>query len=112
MVFLTICSVQNVQNDRTDIFGLKISRNMPYGIDSYLSIMIFARIFRRKTRFSTRNSHRNHNTQVRIDSIWRISVNFQTENVRTVILHILDRTDCQQDHLKNKSKGKIPVHIF
>ena len=51
MVFLTICSVQNVQNDRTDIFGLKISRNMPYGIDSYLSIMIFAIFFRRKTRF-------------------------------------------------------------
>ncbi len=51
MMFLAICSVQNVQNDRTDIFGLKISRNMPYGIDSYLPIMIFARFFRRKTCF-------------------------------------------------------------
>ena len=51
MVFLTICSVQNVQNDRTNIFGLKISRNTPYGVNSYLSIMISVRIFRRKTCF-------------------------------------------------------------
>ena len=51
MGFLTICSVQNVQNDRTDIFGLKISRNTPYGINSYLPIMIFVRFVRRKTRF-------------------------------------------------------------
>ena len=38
MVFLTICSVQNVQNDRTNIFGLKIYRNTPYGVTSYLCI--------------------------------------------------------------------------
>ena len=51
MVFLTICSVQNVQNDRTNIFGLKISRNTPYGVTSYLSIMISVRISRQKIAF-------------------------------------------------------------
>ncbi len=47
-MFLTICSVQNVQNDRTHILGLKISRNTPYGITSYLYIMILLRIFRKE----------------------------------------------------------------
>ena len=51
MVFLAIRSVQNVQNDRTNIFGLKISRNTPYGVTSYLGIMISVRIFRQKSAF-------------------------------------------------------------
>ncbi len=53
-----------------------------------------------KTCFGTKNSHRNHNTQVRIVFILRISGNFQTKNVCTVILHILDRTDCQKHNLQ------------
>ena len=51
MVFLAIRSVQNVQNDRTNIFGLKISRNTPYGVTSYLYIMISVRCFRKKSAF-------------------------------------------------------------
>ncbi len=43
MVCWAIRSVQNVQNDRTNIFGLKISRNMQYGVNSYLCIMISVR---------------------------------------------------------------------
>ena len=77
--------------------------------------------FPEKTRFSikhiflTKNSHRNHNIQVRIDSICCISGNFQTKNVCTVILHILDRTDCPKHHLKNSFVGifpKIPKRFF
>jgi hypothetical protein len=45
MVFWGIRSVQNVQNDRTNIFGLKIPRNTPYGVTSYLYIMISVRVF-------------------------------------------------------------------
>ena len=50
MVFLAIRSVQNVQNDRY-IFGLKISRNTPYGVTSYLHIMISVIIFNQKSAF-------------------------------------------------------------
>ena len=63
MVFLTICSVQNVQNDRTNIFGLKISQNTPYGVNSYLSIMIPVKnrreqqFFIWKHMFSPENTH-------------------------------------------------------
>ena len=48
MVFLAIHSVQNVQNDRTNLLGLKISRNTQYGMTSYLYIMIPVSFFCRK----------------------------------------------------------------
>ncbi len=50
-MFLAIRSVQNVQNNRTNIFGLKISRNTAYGVNSYLSIMISERIPVEQKRF-------------------------------------------------------------
>ena len=49
MVFLTICSVQNVQNDRTNILGLEIYRNTSYGITSHLYMMISMRLVRQKS---------------------------------------------------------------
>ena len=49
IVLWTIRSVQNVQNDRTHIFGLTIFRNTQYGVTSYLYIMISLRIFRQKS---------------------------------------------------------------
>ena len=57
----------------------------------------------------------NHNRCVRMDSTCLLLRNFQTRNIRIVILHILDGTDCQRHHLKNKFKGifpKIPKTIF
>ena len=51
MELWAIYSVQKVQNDRTNIFGLKISRNTPYGVTSYLYIMISVRFVRQKSAF-------------------------------------------------------------
>ena len=39
--FWAIRPAQKVENDRTVIFGLQISRNTAYGVNSYLYIMIF-----------------------------------------------------------------------
>ena len=49
-----------------------------------------------------------HNRCVRMDSTCLLLRNFQTRNIRIVILHILDRTDCQKHRLKNQFKGIFP----
>ena len=83
MVFLTICSVQNVQNDRTHIFGLKISRNTPYGVTSYLYIMISVRCFRQTSAFYRKLKMKKKKKN---DLLWNLRPNRQGQNDRTLIL--------------------------
>jgi hypothetical protein len=78
-VFWGIRSVQNVQNDRTNIFGLKIPRNTPYGVTSYLYIMISVRFFVKKCFLKKTQNGKN-------DLLWDLRPNRQRQNDRTLIL--------------------------
>ena len=58
--------------------------------------------------FSPKIRPENHKSCVRMDSICEIRGKSETRKLRTVILHLLERTDCPKLYLKNSFKGILP----
>ena len=69
-----------MEKTRTVILALKISPYLPYGVNSYLSIMISVRIFRQKTCFFRKTQNEKTNL------LWDLRPNRQGQNDRTLIL--------------------------